>query len=495
MKALSGKLSEAYASWTSAISQCCISLTNRNDEKLEYPEPCGEFTRRSSSYLTLSYQILDEEKSFAVIRDEPSFIPPHNMVLFRAPKERPTEERAPRKRSHRSKWSSFSVRSRLPANASSRRPLISGPTNFRHLYSESFRFPAELSQTGPRPSPFQPLELNIHSRDKQLSPILPHFEYPNPPVTPPPRAITHSSPSDGGHSVSHQRSCSSMSFHIPRRPIPGGSVFDSPRSNSSTPQRPPPARVRAYTSSESPSTIMEDLVERVASAMLERDKIQEQIDDVLERQSIYISSRPSTAYGQPGMCLYGIGYLVRYINILLEMEPMPDIPALPPDAPSFSERLSTDRPRTAPPRTPTRVAYQANSSRKVEGRVPPPPLPLRLRPPLRKKKSFSRVSTWLFPGGEHKRDISLDSITNLPKPVTGAEGFYQVAQPSPSRRSSFETVPTVSDWSAEEQTIPTSWSPSSNETSKACVRKPISSAFERRDPFVRPQGRSVGIAF
>lgn len=92
-----------------------------------------------------------------------------------------------------------------------------------------------------------------------------------------------------------------MSFHIPRRPVPGGSVFESPHSDhSTTPQRPRPARVRAYTASDSPSTIMEDLVERVASAMLERDLLQEKIEDVIERQSIYTTSRPSTAYGQPG---------------------------------------------------------------------------------------------------------------------------------------------------------------------------------------------------
>ena len=92
-----------------------------------------------------------------------------------------------------------------------------------------------------------------------------------------------------------------MSFHIPRRPVPGGSVFESPpHSDHSTPQRPRPARVRAYTASDSPSTIMEDLVERVASAMLERDLLQEKIEDVIERQSIYTTSRPSTAYGQPG---------------------------------------------------------------------------------------------------------------------------------------------------------------------------------------------------
>ncbi|GJC78027.1 hypothetical protein ColLi_00865 [Colletotrichum liriopes] len=36
--------------------------------------------------------------------------------------------------------------------------------------------------------------------------------------------------------------------------------------------------------------------ERIASAMLEVDKLQREIDSVMERQSIYVSSRPSTAH-------------------------------------------------------------------------------------------------------------------------------------------------------------------------------------------------------
>lgn len=178
---------------------------------------------------------------------------------------------------------------------------------------------------------------------------------------------------------------------------------------------------------------------------------------------------------------------------------MPDIPALAPDAPSFKERLSFDRPWTAASKPPSRSQYQANSSRKMEGRVPPPPLPLKLRPPLRKKKSFSRVSNWLFTGGAHKRDISLDSITNLPRPTTGADGFYTVAQPQASRRSSFDSVSSVSDWSVGgDQTIPTStsWSPNSNATTKAPVEAPMPLAFGRRVPAAfPPQRRSVGVAF
>lgn len=75
-------------------------------------------------------------------------------------------------------------------------------------------------------------------------------------------------------------------------------------------------------------------------------------------------------------------------------------------------------------------------------RTPPPPLPLVLRPPLRKKKSFSRVSSWLnfqpvVPGSsgisileqQHQRTGSAGgagSITNAPRPLSGDEGFYQI---------------------------------------------------------------------
>ncbi|GAW12301.1 hypothetical protein ANO14919_016650 [Xylariales sp. No.14919] len=318
--------------------------------------------------------------------------------------------------------------------------------------------------------------------DTQLSPILPRLNYPSPPVTPPPRAYTLSSPSDSGSpAMSHQRSYSSMSFSIPRRPVNGGSVFESPRSNTSTPQRPQPVRTRGFITSSPPPPIVEDLVERVANAMLERDRLQEQIDDIVEKQSIFTSSRPSTAHGHP------------------EMEPMPEIPALPPNAPSFSERLSSDHLQSTAAQPATRTRYEANSSRKMEGRVPPPPLPLRLRPPLRKKKSFSRasrVSSWLFPAGpEHKKEISLDSLTNVPKPVSGGQGFYQVARLGPNHRSSFDSESTVSDWTVEEQTIPTSLSPSSVTTPRTMAGPSMGLPFGLQEPIQFRQRKSVGVAF
>lgn len=172
------------------------------------------------------------------------------------------------------------------------------------------------------------------------------------------------------------------------------------------------------------------------------------------------------------------------------MEPMPSIPALPPSAPSFAERVSpnTDRPQTAPA-MPVRIPHRATTfaeasaafitpppSREGENTSPPPPLPLVLRPPLRKKKSFSRVSSWLMgpqhqqeQQQQHQRDISLDSVTNVPRPVKGREGFYQCVAPLDSRndqprKCSFDTVSTISTWATgdEEQSVPTTtWSPGS----------------------------------
>ncbi|KAI1147335.1 hypothetical protein F4825DRAFT_152174 [Nemania diffusa] len=460
MKAISGM----FYSWSHCILQCCQPVASHLDEK-----PYGR-------------DELDNN-TFSIIHNEPSFMSRPNL----APLGNTTcvfkQEQAPGKR-RGSGWSHFSARNRLLPSETSlpRRPRISGPSNFRHVYSESFQFPeSSSSQLRLQPTPFRPLQLNLNMSDTQLSPILPDIHYSSPPVTPPPRAYTLSSPSDyGGPVMSHQRNQSSVSFSIPRRPVNGsGSVFESPRSNTSTPQRPQPVKTRGYLSpSPPPPPIMEDLVERVAHAMLERDKLQEQIDDIVERQTIYSGSRPSTAHGTP------------------EMEPMPEIPAMPPNAPSFSERVSSDQVQSTSTQPPPRTRYEANSSRKLEGRVPPPPLPLRLRPPLRKKKSFSRVSSWLFPAGaEHKKEISLDSLTNAPKPVTGSKGFYQVARPGPSRRSSFDSESTVSDWTVEEQTILTSLSPSSPATPRPLASPPIAPRLGLQEPIQFQHRKSVGIAF
>lgn len=119
-----------------------------------------------------------------------------------------------------------------------------------------------------------------------------------------------------------------------------------------------------------------------------------------------------------------------------------------------------------------------------------PPLPLILRPPLRKKKSFSRVSNWLFPAGaedreqpttpkaQHTRDLSLDSVTNAPQPLTDRDGFYQTLPPSAlfsGRRGSYDSMSNItksgthSEYSTDEDpfvgpgtaTATSNWSPGS----------------------------------
>lgn len=154
-------------------------------------------------------------------------------------------------------------------------------------------------------------------------------------------------------------------------------------------------------------------------------------------------------------------------------DPLPAIPALPPAAPSFAERLNPDLRRS--PQTPVHPEPNASFPELVprplqvlpfQGPPTPPrsrgedpaiqpPLPLVLRPPLRKKKSFSRVSTWLFPA--HQRGVSVDSVTNLPRPVRG-EGFYQCVSPPVTARRSGETVSSVASWGSGEGTVPTTLS-------------------------------------
>lgn len=333
-----------------------------------------------------------------------------------------------------------------------------------------------------------------------------------------------------------------MLFHVPRRPLPadyaatsGTMSIRSGKSAGKTVTPPPPtvpprSRLRSYS-----SPAAESMVERIAEAMIEMEKLQADIDSVIERQSLFGNSRPSTACGQ-GENIFLSASGQRILTHIPDYDPMPSIPAMPPIAPSFAERLSTERPKTAPPRnntpvtpirggctaqpsivpaplylpqrqtgtaTPTKTspktlptsqstasrpsevsmasaasvvsaataatkakaAASAWSGSRINGRpvdVPlAPPLPLVLRPPLRKKKSFSRVSNWLFPGDsghknaghQHKRGLSFDSVTNLPRPVTDKDGFYQCVDGRTGDRTSLDTVSTadtLSTWTTEQ---------------------------------------------
>uniref|UniRef100_L2FXZ8 Acid phosphatase-like protein n=1 Tax=Colletotrichum fructicola (strain Nara gc5) TaxID=1213859 RepID=L2FXZ8_COLFN len=452
MKGLSGMLADVYTTWLSPLTHCCTPLSTCPDEK-----------PRQNTF------DISEKLPSTVTRDQPVPMPPPfagTMQKPAGPRSQPVKSKGV-KRGFASLRERFSVRKRFRSDSSSPRRLqISGPTDFRHLHSESFQFaqyttlqtvghtmpprPKRISRT--RPASFRPLELSIYVPKRELSPILPHFEM----LTPPPPARVQPNPDDDVFGPSHEPSYSS---------------------------------------------IVERMKERIAGAMLEVDKLQREIDLVMERQSIYVSSRPSTAHSMA---------LTTH-----DMDPIPTVPALPPAAPSFAERLNpgVDRPHTAPPRPhiPHRGMAFADASaafitplpsRGREARPPPPPLPLVLRPPLRKKKSFSRVSSWLFPGGaaeQHHRSISHDSITNLPRPVKGREGFYQCVHAPRDGRTSFDTASTVSTWESEDggQTVPTTWSPGSTPATRAEEHPPLErvTTFGKEKDTIAPRWGSVGVAF
>jgi len=514
-------LAETYASWLHSVKACC-GLDNDKPRQ-----------QSKHLFLILDDRLIDNhtgiDKSIIVLRDQPAIIPPPSAEpLFSSERsyEKTLEhERAKSRGRPSSSWSRGTVGTPWFSRSSSsrRRPKISGPSNFRHLHSESFQFPSP--EPVQKRFSFRPLELGFESRDNShLSPLLPYFDEADRDnqITPPPRAHTAGSSKWEGSSptLTHDRSYSSMSFHVPRRHGREGSITSQ---DPITPPRiPTKSRARAYTS---PSPNMEKIVERIASALIEKERLEAEIESIMERQSIYINSRPSTAYG------------------MADLEPMPAIPALPAAAPSFAERLSTEgRPHTAPSqadnmssqeRTLALAAAAFNShpfraedaprTRQFRDDRPldrplAPPLPLVLRPPLRKKKSFSRVSSWLFPGAEesHRRGMSTNSVTNAPRPVRENDGFYQCVAPprrSHDSDSSLSTWKTTEDEDEEGQTVPTTtWSPGSSPIVQNTPKQtPVIERTEKFEPrqsvavqtgflgvktLVKgPRPQSVGVAF
>lgn len=491
MTASNGAFAEACTSWLSSLSHCCAPLASCFAK--EPSRRCKSRSRataaavrrlpRTGNHTGLMLIDQDDEKmSFPIVSEQPGFQPQLPAELRALPQ--PTGGRKSKsKKSKAFGWSSFSVRGRFGSDAS-RRPLISAPSNFRHVHSSSFHFPIaqesrnvqpwHLHESSSSSSLFRPLELSIHSNENHMSPILPHFDLPRDVTTPPPAYLPDGP--DVEKEMMYQRSRSaSPPFNVPRKRLPDSSPLavddDVP------PQIPPraPGRARSHTSPE-----MNRIKERVANAMVEVERLQRQIDDVMERQSNFAGSRPSTAHS-----------VARTVP---DLEPMPSIPALPPAAPSFAERLNQDmdRPRTASikqaPRRPSGAAVSPQPSpgpALIDGPLLPP-LPLVLRPPLRKKKSFSRVSSWLFPKSEQDSDPYFHSITTLPRPVKGQEGFYQCVDNRPWRLSC-DSQTTVSTWYTNDEDLaspPTACSPESTPVTKECP------FLERTATFGKSSGRS-----
>lgn len=239
----------------------------------------------------------------------------------------------------------FFNRPRNQSDASSRKLLISAPTDFRHLTSGSqHAFPAMplsmhplvaevppipqapgfLVDSAHSPEPprvwspethrdnlttLRPLE-QIYRTQNRLSPLLP-FELPIMMPSPPP---AYSSDESEQYSVPRaQRSLPAM-YHAPRRTALD-SLPSSPLDvdlSSTTPASPASQTSAAPSSPGSPAytTARRDsgssrpeataevqaIRNRVANAMLEVERLQKKIDDVVERQSLYVPSRPGSAH-------------------------------------------------------------------------------------------------------------------------------------------------------------------------------------------------------
>lgn len=182
----------------------------------------------------------------------------------------------------------FSRRRRSPGRRTL--PVISHPTNFQHMGTGAVNFRNSVRS-------FRRLELSIYEADNGVSPILPYFIGPNPDLALPEPARTRDVFDDDDGSNFHKRGDSDNSFHIPRRPV-GKDDAVSFSSSSHFEDSPPriPARAktrpRAHTYS-SPS--VEAIVERIASAIIEKDMLDVEIRSIKSRASMCLS-RPSTAY-------------------------------------------------------------------------------------------------------------------------------------------------------------------------------------------------------
>ncbi|KAK8148306.1 hypothetical protein G3M48_010463 [Beauveria asiatica] len=355
-------------------------------------------------------------------------------------------------------------RQRNQSDASSRKMLISAPTDFRHLTSGSqHAFPAMplsmhpsevlhapptrefLRIPGQSASAYdwepesrreglravEPSEFRKFRAQTRLSPLLPPFELPFISPTPPPAYVREEAERS---SVLHpQGSMPSLSCvsTTPESFSNSSSVSEwnsSPRSSTYA------TKSSKKTAQSGPHTApaVEAIRARVVTAMQEVERLQKKIDNVVERQSLYTTSRPSN------------------------LEPMPSIPALPPSAPSFAERLHAEDGLSTGPadlsttRSNTNHGLGTKCTGSQRQACPPPlacdaatksmptPLPLVLRPPLRKKKPFSgRFSGFVF--SEPPRESSLDCVTK----IKDIDGFYRCV-PDNGAHHSYESLHSMS---------------------------------------------------
>lgn len=281
--------------WLATFANLCVPLTacfGRRRSKSTFTSASISWPVGRTSDQDLLIAKGDEKEDRPYVREEPMLH--HRLVGMRSESPQSVKEK-PSRKSFASGRTMNTIKKRFRSDGSAQRPRISGPSDFRHVESGSFQFPPDeppmpqpRERRPARRSSFRPLELSIYMPNKHMSPILPHFEFPS--VALPEPAQLHER-LDDEYQLLRGRSNSSTPFHLPRRP--GTSHSPSSGLDGTVPAIPArsQARARAHTSPE-----MEYIKARVAGAMNEVDRLQAQIDDVIERQSLYVSSRPSTAY-------------------------------------------------------------------------------------------------------------------------------------------------------------------------------------------------------
>ncbi|ATY60041.1 hypothetical protein A9K55_005988 [Cordyceps militaris] len=430
--------------------------------------------------------------SAAVIADQPE--PPARLFFGRSSTESSSRHSRTASTS-KGQWPKFGGlgRQRNQSDASSQKMLISAPTDFRHLTSGSrHAFPAMPLSMNPietrrapqaqeflqfsHPSaseqdwesdyrresapPFEPLELSIYTRQSRLSPLLPQLELPFIGPSPPPAYAREESQRIA---VLHSQRSMPLLFRVSSHSPDVSDGNSSPKSlTCTTTTSRQAARLRSHTSPD-----VEAIRDRVANAMQEVERLQKKIEDVMERQSMYTPSRPSSAHSSDSLAR----------TLIPDLEPMPSIPALPPSAPSFAERLHGEADGlptgTATSAYTTDEAGLIQGTRRYRRRPPPalegkdkakamaPPLPLVLRPPLRKKKPFPEgLSGFVFPIPPRK--ISLDSVGNNPRPIKQTNELYQCV-PVNGAHISYESLHSLSSsrdgGNSEAQSVHSSYLP------------------------------------
>lgn len=293
MKGSNTTFSETCAAWMDSFSRFYSHLTACYTERSRRGK-LNATHLLSCTVVSLTTGQDAATPSFEIIQDQPTWTrAPSPAHAFRSRTRTPSPlEKRRVKKSFADSLRNLTTRTLRSRKSSPRRNVrISSPTNFRHVYSHSHQFSADAFEYAApatrRPPPFQPLQVGV---PKDPSPIFPDFD---PEVaTPPPVARLRDE--DGFYL---RRCPSTLSFHVPRRPA-GGSPRSPPQlartktASPPPPDVPPKSRARANTAPEA----MDHLKERIAEAMLEKERLQEMIEDVIERQSVYLGSRPSTSH-------------------------------------------------------------------------------------------------------------------------------------------------------------------------------------------------------